>query len=179
MQKISQVKQVPNLLPPTYPHPLPATASLTYPVLIRSPRSLCVSPPTSTSLSTGLLFSRLIHRVFPWPETSYTGLGPTDSNWLYSCYYTHAGSLHQFVSQSQRLHTSQPCNNDGCCRRSFHCALSLSHVWRIKGNAIVRCHCSAIAKHIAVVILVRLSHRVSKHLLLLPDTRFATATFTN
>jgi hypothetical protein len=70
VQKISQAKHL-QTYSPTYPrHPATATtASLTYHrAHYHTPRSLCIAFLVHFT-STGLLFSRLIHRADPWQNT--------------------------------------------------------------------------------------------------------------
>ena len=66
-----------------------------------------------------------------------------------------------YCNRYLQTRTSQPCNNDGHCQdHSFYCALSLSHAWKAKENAIVYCHCSSIYNNKAVILQAWSSHSI-------------------
>lgn len=84
-----------------------------------------------------------LHRLTPFTTTTGQHTSPTCTT---TGFFTHA---------------SQPWNNDSHCRHhSLHCALSLSHVWTARKNAIVRCYCSAIVNHKAVISLAQYSRSI-------------------
>lgn len=153
-------KAPPNSLSPTYPpyppYP-PHSASLTYHRAHTSPRSLRVLHSSFSPPLTGCLFPALditVHTTLSWQHTHslhWTGTERLHQPTL----FTTAQAKHASTTRTTTgsfTHASQPWNNDRYCQyHSLHCALSLSHVWRARKNAIVYCYCSAIVIHKADV----------------------------
>ena len=154
-------------------------------MLSTSPRSLRVLHSSFSSLLTGCLFPALdiaVHTTTSWQHThslDWTGTDRLHQPTLFTT--TQADTPRQLaLRQDLFTHASQPWNNDSHCRyHSLHCALSLSHVWRARKNAIVYCYCSAIVSHKADIPLAQYSHGLFARTFCFPDTRFAIATFTN
>lgn len=139
-------------------------------------------PPSFSSPLTGCLFPALdiaVHTTLSWQHTlslDWTGTDGLHQPTLFTT--TQVNTLR--TATVSFTHASQPWNNDSHCRyHSLHGALSLSHVWRARKNAIVYCYCSAIVIHKADIPLAQYSHGLSQEPLCFPDTRFAIATFTN